>query len=228
LSLDELTEEEKERLLKTLERDQKFRYAMMGLLGYKEVLERFARLEERQQKLEERQQRLEERQAKLERRQQKLEERFARLEERFARLEERQLKLEERQQKLEQEMIYLRRIMEYTRRDVGALTEAMYSRMAWEDIRDEARARGERVLFRRRNVRVNGYDIDLMIEAEKSIYVVEIKMQPNHQDVNELLEKSEAVERATGKKVIPVLAGTWIGREVKEYCRERNVIVLEY
>ena len=104
-----LTREEKERLLKAIEEDREFRYALMGLLGMRELLERFARLEERQarleerqQKLEERQQRLEERQQRLEERQQRLEERFARLEERFAKLEERFAKLEERQQKLEE------------------------------------------------------------------------------------------------------------------------------
>ena len=116
-----LSREEKERILSTLEVDREFRYALMGLLGFKELLERFSRLEERQSKLEERQQRLEERQlkleerfARLEERQQKLEERFARIEERFSRLEERQLKLEERfalvverQQRLEERQLGL-------------------------------------------------------------------------------------------------------------------------
>ena len=53
-----LSREEKERILSTLEVDREFRYALMGLLGFKELLERFSRLEERQSKLEERQQRL--------------------------------------------------------------------------------------------------------------------------------------------------------------------------
>ncbi len=237
-----LSGEEKQRILRALEEDREFRYALMGLLGYREVLdritkleERFAQLEERFMRLEERQQRLEERQQRLEERQQKLEERFARLEERFLRLEERQQKLEERQQRLEErqqrleeEIISLRRVVEHTRRDVGALTEAMYSRMAWEDLREEIRARGERVISRRRNVRVNGYDIDLIIEAETSVYVVEVKIQPNHHDVNELLEKSKTVEKLTGKRVIPVLVGTWIGGEVRGYCREKGVSIIEY
>ena len=49
-----LTKEEKEKILETLEEDREFRYALMGLLGFKELLERFAKLEERQHKLEER------------------------------------------------------------------------------------------------------------------------------------------------------------------------------
>jgi hypothetical protein len=106
----------KERLLELLERDRSFRYAVMGLLGFREILERVTRIEERQQKLDEgfrrlyemqlrlaeRQQRLEERQQRLEERAAKLEERFARLEERFAQLEERFARLEERYQKLEE------------------------------------------------------------------------------------------------------------------------------
>ncbi|GAB6148051.1 PD-(D/E)XK nuclease family protein [Stetteria hydrogenophila] len=97
-----LTREEKERFLKALEEDREFRYAVMGLLGYGEVLERITRIEERQQRLEERFARLEERFARLEERQQKLEERQQKLEEHFARLEERQQRLEERQQRLEE------------------------------------------------------------------------------------------------------------------------------
>ena len=123
-----LSREERERILKTIEEDREFRYALMGLLGFREILDRitrleehFARLEERQQKLEERMVKLEERQQKLEENQQRLEERFAKLEERFARLEERyqkleervarleerQQRLEERQQKLEERMLKL-------------------------------------------------------------------------------------------------------------------------
>ena len=55
------TSELKREILELIERDREFRYALMGLLGFKELLDRFTRLEERQQRLEERQQRLEER-----------------------------------------------------------------------------------------------------------------------------------------------------------------------
>ncbi len=202
-----LSREEKHRFLRALEEDREFRYAVMGLIGYREVLDRITKLEERFARLEERQQKLEERQQ---------------------RLEERQQKLEERQQKLEEEIANLRRVIEHTRRDVGALTEAMYSRMVWEDLREEIKARGEKVVSRKRNVKVDGYDIDLMIESETSIYVVEIKIQPNHHDVNELLEKTKAIEVHMIKKAIPVIAGTWIGGEVRKYCSEKGVNIIEY
>ena len=43
-----LSIEEKKRFLKALEEDLEFRYAVMGLLGFKEILDRITRLEERQ------------------------------------------------------------------------------------------------------------------------------------------------------------------------------------
>lgn len=99
----------REEIIRLIESDREFRYALMGLLGFREILDRITRIEERQLRLEEafrelaeRQQRLEERQLRLEERFAQLEERFAKLEEAFRELMERQQKLEERQQKLEE------------------------------------------------------------------------------------------------------------------------------
>jgi len=109
-----LSSVEKERILRALEEDREFRYALMGLLGFKEILdritrleERFAKLEERQQKLEERFAELEERFARLEEGQRRLEEGYRELGERFARLEERYQALEERFARLEEEFMKL-------------------------------------------------------------------------------------------------------------------------
>jgi len=44
--------------IELLEKDVEFRYALMGLLGYKELLDRFSRLEEGQRKLWENQNKL--------------------------------------------------------------------------------------------------------------------------------------------------------------------------
>ena len=74
MGLATLSREDRERILKTLEEDREFRYALMGLLGFKEILER--------------QQRLEERFARLEERFIELEKKFIELENRFARIEE--------------------------------------------------------------------------------------------------------------------------------------------
>ncbi len=57
--------EEKRKILETLEKDVEFRYALMGLLGYRELLDRFSRLEEDQRKLWENQNKLWENQNRL-------------------------------------------------------------------------------------------------------------------------------------------------------------------
>lgn len=57
---------DKEAFLRALEEDREFRYAVMGLVGFREVLERLTKLEERFAKLEERIVKLEERQQRLE------------------------------------------------------------------------------------------------------------------------------------------------------------------
>ena len=102
-----LNREEKQRILKAIEEDREFRYALMGLLGFSEILERITKLEEGQQRLAERFAELEERFAKLEERFARLEERVTKLEERFAELEERVIKLEERLAKLEERVTKL-------------------------------------------------------------------------------------------------------------------------
>ncbi len=102
-----LSSEEKKRILEAIEKDAEFRYALMGLLGFKEVLDRITRLEERFADLKERFQKLEERQTVLEERFAKLEERFAELEARFHKLEARYQRLEERFAKLEERFALL-------------------------------------------------------------------------------------------------------------------------
>ena len=239
----------KEEFLKLLEEDREFRYAVMGMLGFRELLERFARLEERQARLEERQQALEERFAALEERFAELEKRQQALEERFAKLEERQLILEERVAKLEERFLELservarveeqlvevwrelgrvRRLAELSRRDVGALSEAVYSRFIWEDLREQLEERGEEVVRRRRRVKVDGEEVDLLVETVERIYVIEVKVQPDHHDIDALLRKAEAAEKVLGKPATPVLAGVWIGDDARRYAEARGVEVYEY
>ena len=224
----QLTAEEKKRLLDALEKDREFRYAVMGLLGFRELLERFSKLEERQQKLEERFARLEERQQKLEERQQALEERFIKIEERFAVLEEKYIKLEERLARVERDLVHVRKTVEHTRRDVGALTETLYSKMVLDDLKEIIRGEGEKIIKRKRNFILDNVEVDLFIETERKAYAVEVKIQPNHHDVDEILEKATYIGSKIGKPCTPVLAGTWIGDEVFKYASSKNVMILEY
>ncbi len=275
----------KKAMLDLIEEDVEFRYALMGLLGFREVLDRFSRLEERQQRLEERfakleeefkklyerqlkleekfaeleerQQRLEEEFKKLYERQLKLEERFAQLEERFAKLEERVTKLEERVTRLEERLAKLeerlakleevvaqaleklsklyeafeeqRRRLDLLAMEVGALAESMYSRFVFEDLKSEIISSSDQVVYSKRNYRVDGEEIDMVIVTARTVYVVEVKVKPRHSDVGSLIAKAELVSRKyPGKEVKPVLAGALIGGEVEEYATARGVRVLNY
>ncbi|MCS7104951.1 MAG: hypothetical protein NZ954_05240, partial [Thermofilaceae archaeon] len=53
-----LTNQEKIKILDTLERDKEFRYAIAGLLGFREILERLDKLETNMEKLWENQEKL--------------------------------------------------------------------------------------------------------------------------------------------------------------------------
>ncbi len=121
-------EELKKTLLDLLLEDKEFRHAVAGAIGYKEILDRFARVEEEirdlRKDMDTRFLKLEERVAKLE---EDMNKRFLDMEERFnarflkleemiaenqARNEERFLKLEERIVKVEEEIRDLRRDMQ--------------------------------------------------------------------------------------------------------------------
>ncbi len=224
-----LSKIEKERLLKAAETDKEFRYALMGLLGFRELLERFSRLEERQLELERRQQKLEERQ-------QRLEESFAKLEERFAGLEERQQRLEERQQRFEEALTKLTEIVESIRKrqnlmalELGALTESFYSKAFLDDLKEEIKVEGDKIVSRRRNLRIDSEEIDLLVETQEKIYVVEVKVKPKRSDVGELIAKADLVKtKYRGKKVVPLLAGSMLSYEIEKYAEEKDVRVYSY
>jgi len=112
---------------------------------------------------------------------------------------------------------------------LGALTESFYSKALLDDLREELKAKGERIVARIRNARVDESDIDLLVETDRTVYVAEVKVRPRHEDVGSLIAKRDLVaERFPGKRVVAVLAGALIGREVEEYARQRGVEVYRY
>ncbi|HLI45656.1 MAG TPA: DUF3782 domain-containing protein [Geobacterales bacterium] len=92
-------------LIDLLEQDKEFRYTVAGLIGYKEILERLANVEERLLKVEERIADLNERLLKVEERLANVEERLLKVEERLANHEERLLKVEERLANVEERLL---------------------------------------------------------------------------------------------------------------------------
>ncbi len=201
---------EKERLLKALESDREFRYALMGLLGYREVLERTARLEERMMKLEERF-------ADLEDRFLKLEERVAKLEERFAELAERQQKLDERMARLESEMIETRRVVTVIAHRFGVLSEAGL-REALKYVVQEVlgAATVERKVFRDDEGIVYGHstnvEIDVVVRDREHI-LVEVKSRVSRGDLAELYRIGQVYEKKYGVKPRLLMIGGFIDPE---------------
>ena len=236
-----LSSEEKKRILEAIERDREFRHALMGLLGFREILERiirleerFARLEERFVKLEERQQRLEERFAeleerfvKLEERQQRLEERQQRLEERQQRLEERQQKLEERQQRLEEEMRETRRVLMVIAHRFGVLSEAGF-REAMKYVVEETLGAGvveKKSLIDEEGV-VYGHkavvDIDVLVRDKEHI-IIEVKSRVSRSDIAELYRIGRLYEKAYGVKPRLVVIGGFIDDRARDTASELGV-----
>ena len=233
----------KREILRLIEEDKEFRYAVMGMLGMSELLERFTRLEERQQKLEERQQRLEERFAKLEERQQKLEERFAKLEERqqkleerFARLEERQQRLEERQQKLEErfyelmvEVRDLRRVVTVIAHRFGVISESAF-REAMKYVVEEALGVGKvsKVRLQDDEGIVYGHpaevEVDVVIRDKEHI-LVEVKSRVSRSDVAELYRLGVLYKKTYGVKPKLVIIGGFIDFSAWDSARTLGVII---
>ena len=190
-----LSGEEKERLLRALEEDREFRYAVMGLLGFTEILNRITRLEEGYQRLEERFARLEERVIRLEERYQKLEERVARLEELF-------LRLEERVSRLEEEVRELRRLVIVVAHRFGVITEEAF-RQAMRYVVEEVLgvARVERWVYRDEEGLVYGHpsvvDVDVAIRDGEHV-LVEVKSRVSRADVLGMSRIGRLYERVVG------------------------------
>ena len=246
-----LSREEKERLLKALEVDREFRYALMGLLGFREILDRITRLEERFAKLEERQQKLEERFAKLEERQQRLEEWFKqlaerqqrleerqqRLEERFAQLEERFLELEKRVAKLEERMLRIEEEMRETRRVVitiahrfGVISEEAFRqamKYVVEDVLGVAKV--ERWVYKDEEGFVYGYpsivEVDVAVKDREHI-LIEIKSRVSKADVAELHRIGKLYERVEKVKPRLVIVGGFVDPDTQSLAKRLGVEVI--
>ena len=243
-----LSEAEKARILRALEEDRGFRLAVMGLLGFQELLERFARLEERQQRLEERFAELEERQQRLEEefkrlyeRQLRLEEEFKKLEERFARIEERQQRLEERFLKLEERVAKLEERLEELSEAVRELTGKLmalgyrYGIATEKVFRDSIKYLVEDLLREYRVTPWSYYDsegivfghpsvieVDLLVKDNIHI-LVEYKALADRSDVAELYRIGRLYEKVTGVKPRLLLVAPGYTRRARELADRLGV-----
>ena len=203
----------REELLRLLEEDREFRYALMGLLGYREVLDRITRLEERF--------------ARLEERYQKLEERFARLEERHQRLEERVARLEESLERLSRAVQELAaKIMALGHRYGLATEEAFRSAVKYlvEDLLKEYRVSKWATLDREGVVFGHPAVIEVDVLVKDNVHIlVEYKSLADRADVAELYRIGRLYEKETGVKPRLLLVAPGYRRRAKELADELGV-----
>jgi len=194
----------------------------MGLLGFRELLERFTRLEERQQELEERLARLEERFAELE-------ERFARLEERQQKLEERFAQLEERFARLEEEFRDTRRLVMVIAHRYGIITEEAF-RQAMKYVVEEVfgTASVSRWVYADKDGKVYGWpsivEVDVLVKDGHHI-LLEVKSRVSKGDVAELYRKGRLYEEVEGVKPKLAIVGGFIDPGAKELAKSLGVDV---
>ncbi|MEM1898137.1 MAG: hypothetical protein QXD36_03490 [Sulfolobales archaeon] len=231
-----LSREEKLRFLKALEEDLEFRYATAGALGILELLRRLDSIESR---VEEYSKILSEHSRRLEELSKRIEELMKRVEEYSKILSEHSRRLEELSKTLSEVVLTLRehevKIDELGRKvsnleiTIGALTESTYARYFYEDLERSLSLRGERVVRRVRNARIDETDVDLLVETDRIIYVVEIKIKPKHEDIGVLIAKLDLIKKfQPEREVVGVLAGTLVGKEIEAYAREKGVLVYRY
>ncbi|OYT27321.1 MAG: hypothetical protein B6V02_00040 [Thermoprotei archaeon ex4572_64] len=93
-------------------------------------------------------------------------------------------------------------------------------------MKEELTIKGEKILKRRRGWIIENEEIDLLIETEKYVYVIEVKLQPKHSHIGELLSKVDLVKKYFPEKdVKPILIGSLIGKEIVSYAVSKGVEV---
>ena len=224
-----LSVEEKRRFLRALEEDEEFRLAVAGLIGLREILEELRLLHRKSLEHDKRFEALERKLFEHDKRFEAIEQKLLEHDDKFQAVLKEMRRLWEEVERVWRELKEMNRRLSSLELTMGALAESSYSRLIWEELREEIEDRGERLLQRRRSARLNGEDIDLLVVTDKTVYIVEVKVKPRHSDVAALLAKAElAAGRYPGKRVVPVLSGALIGAEIENYALQKGVKIYNY
>ncbi len=211
---------DKKVFLRLLEEDEEFRLAVAAKIGLLEIL---SKLESHDKKFNEILEELRLHRKKLEEHDKRFEVIERKLLEHDKRFETIEKKLLEHDRKFDEILGEIKRIWEELRRhneildkhtrmlgalgnDIGALTEATLSRFIRDDLFDEIKLMGERIIMTRRMYVVNVYEVDLYIETDKAIYVVEVKTRPSIEDVRRLSRIKEHLAKKMDKNIKAILA----------------------
>ncbi len=189
----------KEELLELLEKDKEFRYAVAGLIGYKEILERITSLEEGQQ----------------------------RLEERIVSLEERITSLEEGQQRLEEGQQSLRRLVNVIAHRFGIISEESFREGMKYVLEEEFGVAdvGRFIMEDEKGIVYNHpstVEVDVLVKDGKHI-LIEIKSRVSKGDVAELYKIGQLYSEKIGVKPSLVIIGGLIDKGAEELAKELGV-----
>jgi len=205
-----LTKEEKERILRTLEEDKEFRYAIAGLIGIREILERLDKIEEGQKKLWEEVKLLREGQQKLW--------------EEVKLLRKGQQELWKGQQELWKEVKGLRKNFEQLGRAVG-MTLEYYTAAFLEEYLSERGYEGARIEVGIK-LKYMGKTVELDLFCEDPLLVGEVttgvtSLEDARRELDKLLERVNFVKEMYERDVtIKILAIANVGAEAVDFLRE--------
>ncbi|MFP3202567.1 MAG: hypothetical protein RXR43_10105 [Sulfolobus sp.] len=110
------------------------------------------------------------------------------------------------------------------RSDMGILAEEILVDKTVEKLEKE----GEKVINVERGVETSLGEVDALIFTEnKKVYVLEVKLKVDFNDVDVIKKKAEEIKRNYPDfQVIPAITGGRIGRKIKNYAKGSDVTVL--
>ncbi len=207
----------KQKLLELLERDTEFRYAIAGLVGYREILDRLSKHDEKFNKLEERLAKIEEEIKRI----------YERLEKHDRVLEEHSRRIEELARRIEE----LARSIQALGTRWGMLSEEAFRKGMYAVIEKLlGTAQVGRWTYVDREGFVYGYpsliDIDLVIKDDEHI-LIEVKASVSTGDVLEFKRIGELYERVTGKRPKLIMITPYAYEKAKEIAKALNIEIYE-
>ena len=214
-------------VLELLEEDEEFRLAVAAKVGLLEILQK---LEEHDRKFNEILERLDRNEKILLRHEEEIRKIWEKLEEHDRKFNEILAELREHRKILERHERMLVSLKRYAERHekaigslgetLGVLAETILVDKVKEHVLEIVKASGEEAISIRHRYRVNKeYEIDLYIEATKTIYIIEVKTKPSVRYVRKLDRVRECIESRETRKVKPILV-TLRARLTKEVVEE--------
>ncbi|BES82415.1 PD-(D/E)XK nuclease family protein [Pyrodictium abyssi] len=221
----------KRALLELVESDPELRYALMGLLGYREILERITRLEERFARLEERFAGLAERQQRLEERMEQVMREIEKLWREVLALRESQQRLEERQQRVEERLERLDRTLATVAHRFGVLSEHAFREAMRGILEEYFGATAHRWSVYDAEGLVYGYpsEVEVDVVVRDGVHIlVEVKSRVDTSDVLELSRIARLYEKQEGVRPELAILGGFVDRRAERLAQRLGIKLYTY